>query len=49
MANKRVKIDESVKVHGKWTTVTVKIQKFRSDGTLYLKEDREGKRNGRAG
>lgn len=43
MANKRVKICEQVKVDGEWTTVTVEIPKLRSDGTLYLKDEREGK------
>lgn len=43
MANKRVKIYESVKVEGKWTTVTVEIPKLKPDGTLYLNDDREGK------
>ena len=43
MANRRVKIYESVKVHRRWTTATVEIPKLRSDGTLYLRDDREGK------
>ena len=43
MANKRVKIYECVKVQGKWTTVTVKIPNLRPDGTLYMRDDRDGK------
>jgi hypothetical protein len=43
MANKRVKIYERVKVQGKWTTVTVKIPNLRPDGTLYMRDDRDGK------
>ena len=43
MANKRVKIYESVKVQGKWTSVSVEIPKLKPDNTLYLKDGREGK------
>jgi integrase len=44
MANKRVKIYERVLVHrGRWTDRAVTIPKLRSDGTLYLRDDREGK------
>jgi integrase len=43
MANKRVKIYESVKVNGRWTSVSVEIPKLKPDNTLYLKDGREGK------
>jgi integrase len=43
MANKKVKIYQCVKVQGKWTTVTVKIPNLRPDGTLYMRDDRDGK------
>jgi integrase len=44
MANKRAKIYERVRVHrGRWTDCAVTIPKLRSDGTLYLKDEREGK------
>jgi hypothetical protein len=44
MANKRVKIYERVQVHrGRWTDRAATIPKLRSDGTLYLKDEREGK------
>jgi hypothetical protein len=44
MANKRAKIYERVQVHrGRWTDCAVTIPKLRSDGTLYLKDEREGK------
>jgi hypothetical protein len=43
MANKRVKIYESVKANGKWTSVPVEIPKLKPDNTLYLKDGREGK------
>ncbi|MGA8871419.1 MAG: site-specific integrase [Candidatus Acidiferrales bacterium] len=44
MANKRVKIYERVQIHrGRWTDRAVTIPKLRSDGTLYLKDEREGK------
>ena len=43
MANKRVKIYERVQVEERWTDRTVTMPKLRSDGTLYLKDDREGR------
>jgi hypothetical protein len=43
MANKRVKIYERVKAHGKWTSVSVEIPNLKPDNTLYLKDAREGK------
>jgi hypothetical protein len=43
VANKRVKIYECVKVQRKWTTVTVKIPNLRPDGTLSMRDDRDGK------
>jgi hypothetical protein len=43
MANKAVNIYERVKVQGKWTDCSVPIPKLKVDGTLYLKDDREGK------
>ncbi len=43
MANKTAKIYERVQVHGKWTDLAVSIPRLRADGTLYLKDDREGK------
>jgi hypothetical protein len=42
MANKRVKIYERVKAHGKWTSVSVEIPTLKPDNTLYLKDEREG-------
>ena len=33
----------AVKDNGKWTTVSVEIPKLKSDNTLYLKDNREGK------
>jgi hypothetical protein len=43
MANKSVKIYESVRAQGKWTSVSVEIAKLKPDNTLYLKDGREGK------
>jgi integrase len=43
MANMRVKIYECAKVHGKWTTVRVKAPNLRPDGTLYMRDDRDGR------
>jgi hypothetical protein len=43
MANKRVRIYESVKVNGKWTSASVKIPNLKPDNKLYLKDQREGK------
>jgi len=43
VANKTAKIYERVQVHGKWTDLAVSIPRLRADGTLYLKDDREGK------
>jgi site-specific recombinase XerD len=43
MANKRFKIYEHVKVNGNWTVVAVKIPNLKPDGTLYLKDNRDGK------
>ncbi|MGA7630110.1 MAG: hypothetical protein WCB11_05055 [Terriglobales bacterium] len=43
MANKTVNIYERVKVQGKWTDRSVPIPKLKADGTMYLKDDREGK------
>ncbi|HEV2396688.1 MAG TPA: site-specific integrase [Candidatus Sulfotelmatobacter sp.] len=43
MANKRAKIYERVQVEGRWTDRPVVLPKLKADGTLYLKDDREGK------
>ena len=43
VANKTVKIYDRVKVQGKWTDRPVSIPKLKADGTMYLKDDREGK------
>ena len=43
MANKTARIYERVQVHGKWTDLAAPIPRLRADGTLYLKDDREGK------
>jgi integrase len=43
VANKTAKIYERVQVHGKWTDLAVSIPRLRADGTLYLKDEREGK------
>jgi integrase len=43
VANKTVNIYERVKVQGKWTDRSVPIPKLKADGTMYLKDDREGK------
>ena len=43
MANKTVNIYERVKVQGKWTDRSVSIPKLKADGTMYLKDNREGK------
>jgi hypothetical protein len=44
IANKRVKIYERVQVHrGRSTDRAVAIPKLRFDGTLYPKDEREGK------
>jgi hypothetical protein len=42
VANKTVKIYERVKVHGKWTDRSVEIPDLKPDGTMYLKDNREG-------
>jgi hypothetical protein len=43
VASKIVKIYERVKVHGRWTDHSVEIPRLKADGTMYLKDDREGK------
>jgi hypothetical protein len=43
VANKTLNIYERVKVQGKWTDRSVPIPKLKADGTMYLKDDREGK------
>lgn len=43
MANKRAKIYERVQVEGRWTDRPVVLPKLKADGTLYLKDYREGK------
>jgi hypothetical protein len=43
MADQRVTIYERAKAQGKWAAVSVEIPKLKSDDTLYLKDEREGK------
>jgi hypothetical protein len=43
VANKRAKIYERMQVHGVWTDRAVSIPNLKPDGTLYLKDERDGK------
>jgi hypothetical protein len=43
VANKTVKIYERAKVQGKWTDRSVALPKLKADGTMYLKDNREGR------